>query len=67
MSDKSKKAKLFITLEKHSDFDANIAKFEQIKQENEANNATTKEWRSSWASKDDWRGGAEPSATHVSI
>ena len=28
MSDNSKKAKLFITLEKHTDFDANIEKFE---------------------------------------
>jgi hypothetical protein len=43
MSDNSKKAKLFITLEKHTDFDANILKFEQIKQENEALAGTTKQ------------------------
>lgn len=30
-----KKAKLFIRLEKHADFDANIANFEKIKAENE--------------------------------
>jgi hypothetical protein len=36
-----KKAKLFITLEKHADFDANIAKFEQIKQENDKLNPAT--------------------------
>ncbi|CDW77678.1 uncharacterized protein at2g34160-like [Stylonychia lemnae] len=36
-----KKAKLFITLEKHADFDANIAKFELIKQENEKLNQAT--------------------------
>ena len=32
-----KKAKLFIRLEKHADFDANIANFEKIKAENEKN------------------------------
>ena len=32
-----KKAKLFIRLEKHADFDANIASFEKIKAENEKN------------------------------
>ena len=33
---KAKKAKLFITLEKHADFDANMEKFNKIKEENEA-------------------------------
>lgn len=42
MGDNSKKAKLFITLDKHADFDANIQKFEQIKQENEALAGATK-------------------------
>ena len=32
-----KKAKLFIRLEKHEDFDKNIAEFERIKAENEKN------------------------------
>ena len=43
MEDKSKKAKLFITLEKHADFNENIEKFEKIKQENEALAGNTKQ------------------------
>ena len=31
----SKKAKLFITLKKHKDFDENMKKFNQIREENE--------------------------------
>lgn len=37
-----KKAKLFIRLEKHADFDANIANFEKIKAENEKNQPAKK-------------------------
>lgn len=41
----SKKAKLFITLEKHADFDENIKKFEEIRLENNKNDtADTKQW-----------------------